>query len=133
MPDEQIAALERQHAHLRSQFASIGEMRSGSLTERFRPCGKPWCHCAKPGDPGHGPVLSLTRKQAGKTITRIIPAHAGSETQARLAEYRRFRQLSKLFIEVNDALSEARLATDSAAKKTADRGARQVAGGRSDT
>ena len=74
MPDEQIAALERQHAHLRSQFASIGEMRSGSLTERFRPCGKPWCHCAKPGDPGHGPVLSLTRKQAGKTVTRIIPA-----------------------------------------------------------
>ena len=117
MPDEQIAALERQHAHLRSQFASIGEMRAGSLTERFRPCGKPRCHCAKPGDPGHGPVLSLTRKQAGKTITRIIPAHAGSETQARLAEYRRFRQLSKLFIEVNDALSEARLATDSAAKK----------------
>ena len=117
MPDEQIAALERQHAHLRSQFASIGEMRSGSLTERFRPCGKPWCHCAKPGDPGHGPVLSLTRKQAGKTVTRIIPAQAGPETQARPAEYRRFRQLSKLFIEVNDALSEARLATGSAAKK----------------
>ena len=118
MPDEQIAALERQHAHLRSQFASIGEMRSGSLTERFRPCGKPRCHCAKPGDPGHGPVLSLTRKQAGKTVTRIIPAHAGSETQARLAEYRRFRQLSKMFIKVNDALSEARLATGSAAKKS---------------
>ena len=114
MPDEQTAALERQHAHLRSQFASIGEMRSGSLTERFRPCGKAGCHCAKPGDPGHGPVLSLTRKQAGKTVTRIIPAHAGSETQARLAEYRRFRQLSKMFIEVNDALSEARLATGSA-------------------
>ena len=86
MPDEQIAALERQHAHLRSQFASIGEMRSGSLTERFRPCGKAWCHCAKPGDPGHGPVLSLTRKRAGKTVTRIIPAQAGPETQARLAE-----------------------------------------------
>ena len=117
MPDEQIAALERQHAHLRSQFASIGEMRSGSLTEPFRPCGKPRCHCAKTGDPGHGPVLSRTRKQAGKTVTRIIPAHAGSETQARLAEYRRFRQLSKMFIEVNDALNEARLATSSAGRK----------------
>ena len=77
MPDEQIAALERQHAHLRSEFASLGEMRSGSLTERFRPCGKAGCHCAKPGDRGHGPVLSLTRKRAGKTVTRIIPAQAG--------------------------------------------------------
>ena len=51
MPDEQIAALERQHAHLRSQFASIGEMRSGSLTERFRPCGKPRCHGRIPDFP----------------------------------------------------------------------------------
>ena len=111
MPDEQIVALERQRAHLRTQLASIGEMRFGSLTERFRPCGKAGCHCAKPGvPPGTGPVLSLTRKQAGKTVTRIIPAEAGPETQARLAECRRFRQLSKMFIVVNDALSEARLA-----------------------
>ena len=117
MPDEQIAALERQHAHLRSQFASIGEMRSGSLTERFRPCGKAWCHCAKPGDPGHGPVLSLTRKRAGKTVTRIIPAQAGPETQARLAEYRRFRQLSKMFIEVNDALSRGTFGDRQCSKK----------------
>ena len=131
MLEEQIAALERRLALLRTQLASIGEMRSGSLTERFRRCGKPWCNCAEPDDPGHGPVLSLTRKQAGKTVTRIIPAQAGPETQARVAEYRRFRELSKAFIEVNDALSEARLATGSAAKKTADRGDRQVAGGRS--
>ena len=90
LPDEQLAALERRRADLRSQFASIGEMRSGTLTKRFRRCGKSGCHCAKPGDRGHGPVLSLTRKQAGKTVTRIIPSHAAAATQARVAEYRRF-------------------------------------------
>ena len=94
MPDEQIAALERQHAHLRSQFASIGEMRSGSLTERFRPCGKPRCHCAKPGDPGHGPVLSLTRKQAGNGHThhpgprRVGDAGAAREGAPEVVESR---------------------------------------------
>lgn len=114
LPDAQLAALERRRADLRSQFASIGEMRSGTLTERFRRCGKSGCHCAKPGDRGHGPVLSLTRKQAGKTVTRIIPSHAAAAIQARVAEYQRFRQLSKAFVEVNDALSEARLAAERA-------------------
>ena len=101
MPDEQIAALERRRAHLHSQFASIGEMRSGSLTQRFRRCGKAGCHCAKSGARGHGPVLSLTRKRAGKTVTRVIPAQAAPETQTRVAEYHRFRQLSKAFVAVN--------------------------------
>ena len=30
-------------------------------------------------------------KQAGKTVTRIIPSHAAAATQAQVAEYRRFR------------------------------------------
>ena len=126
MPSEPIATLERRHAELRGQFASVGEMRSGSLIERFRRCGKPWCHCAKPGDRGHGPVLSLTRKQAGKTVTRIIPAQAAAQMRAQVTEYQRFRQLSKAFVEVSDALSEARLHAGrpqpaSAAKKGASR------------
>ena len=109
MPDEQIAALERRQAHLRGQLALIGEMRSGSLTERCRRCGKAQCRCARVGDSGRGPVLSLTRKRSGKTATRIIPAHAAAEIRAEVAEYRRFRRLSKELIEVSDALSEARL------------------------
>ena len=98
---------------LRARGAASGVRGLGirQESEGIRSGVKAGCHCAKPGDSGHGPVLSLTRKQAGKTVTRIIPAQAGPETQSRFAEYRRFRQLSKMFIEVNDALSEARLAT----------------------
>ena len=126
MTPESIATLERRQAALRSQFAAIGEMRSGSLTERFRRCGRPWCHCAKPDAVGHGPVLSLTRKRAGKTVTRVIPAQAAAQTRAQVAEYQRFRQLSKAFVDVSDALSEARLTaqrgeTAEAAKKGASR------------
>ena len=109
MPDAQISALERRRAHLLDQIASVGEMRAGSLTARFRRCGTKGCHCAQPGDPGHGPVLSLTRQQNGKTVTRIIPAHAEAETRARIAEHRRFRRLSKELVEVSTALCEARL------------------------
>ena len=109
MPEESIAALEQRRAHLCQQLASIGEMRSGSLMARCRRCGKTGCGCAPPGKAQRGPVLSLTRKESGKTVTRIIPARAAEQAWAEAAEYRRFRRLSQELIEASDALSEARM------------------------
>ena len=110
LSETRIRTLERRRAQVLSEVASVGEMRAGSLTARFRRCGKANCRCARPDDPGHGPVLSLTRNENGKTVTRIIPAHAEADTRARIAEYRRFRRLSKELVAVSTALSEARLA-----------------------
>ena len=107
MPDEPIAALEQRSAHLCWQLVSIGEMRSGSLMARCRRCGKTGCGCAPPGKAQWGPVLSLTCKESGKTVTRIIPAQAAEQAWAEAAEYRRFRRLSQELIEASDALSEA--------------------------
>ena len=92
-------------AELVGQLASVGQMRPGSLTLVRR-----WVHCAKPGDPGHGPELSLTRKRNGKTVTRLIRPDAEAQTRAQIAECRRFRQLSQALLEVSSALCEARLA-----------------------
>ena len=99
MPDESIAALEQRRARLCQQLASIGEMRSGSLMARCRRCGKTGCGCAPPGEAPRDPVLSLTRKQSGKTVTRIIPAQAAAQARAEAAGYRRFRRLSQELIE----------------------------------
>ena len=126
LSETQISTLERRRAQVLREIASVGEMRAGSLTARFRRCGKAGCHCARPDDPGHGPVLSLTRHENGRTVTRIIPAHAEADTRARIAEHRRFRRLSKELVAVSTALSEARLAagseqTSGAVKKGASR------------
>lgn len=72
LSETQISTLERRRAQVLSEIASVGEMRAGSLTARFRRCGKAGCHCARPDDPGHGPVLLLTRHENGRTVTRII-------------------------------------------------------------
>ena len=125
-----IEDLERQRDRLRSQFAELGDLRPGSLVARYRKRGSTGCHCAQEGDPGHGPSWSLTRAVKGKTRTRVIPAHAAGHTQALVAEYQRFRQLSKEFVEVSDALSEARL-TAGVEAKTSVLGDRDIAGGRS--
>jgi len=108
--DPRIAELEARSQHLRKQLARIGDLRPGSLLGRYRKCGKPGCHCARPGAKGHGPSWSLTRRVRGKTITKVIPAGPAVErTQEQIAECRRFRRLTQEMIEVSEQLCDAAL------------------------
>ena len=96
----------------RSQAANIP--RSGTVSGKkcqlgFRKCGKPGCHCAAEGAPGHGPGWVISRHVDGKTANRGIPADAVEETQALVDEHRRFRRLVKDLTEANEALCQARL------------------------
>ena len=105
-----LTALQQQRDELRGQLSQIGEMRPGSLVARFRKCGKPTCHCAKKGAPGHGPCHSLTWPVAGKTVTRIIPAGAALEqTRQHLEEYHRFRQLVQQLLSVSEQICDWQL------------------------
>jgi Family of unknown function (DUF6788) len=96
--------------HLRSQLSAIGDMRPGSLTERYRKCGKPSCHCARKGSAGHGPSYSVTHPVKGKTVTRIIPAGPSVElTRHQIAEYQRFRALVRELVVVSEQLCDLQL------------------------
>ena len=109
MQKETVQQLEQRAAELKSELATVGDMRPGSLVERYRRCGKPGCRCAKPGDPGHGPSLSLTHAVSGKTETKIIPPGAVEETQEQIATYRRFRNQVHALVETSEKLCDARL------------------------
>ena len=104
-----VVDLTRRRDQLKRQLAEIGDMRPGSLTGRYRKCGKPTCHCAQPGAQGHGPSWSLTRHVGGKTVTKIIPAGALERTREQLEEYQRFRTLSRELVEVSVQLCDAQL------------------------
>ena len=101
--------LRRRRDDIQRQLAEIGDFRPGSLRAFFRKCGKPGCHCAAEGAPGHGPGWVISRRVGGKTANRGIPADAVEETQALVAEHRRFRRLVKDLTEANEALCQARL------------------------
>ncbi|MBZ5625573.1 MAG: hypothetical protein LAQ69_43785, partial [Acidobacteriia bacterium] len=73
---QSLEDLQRERSRLQDALAQVDDLRPGSLVERFRKCGKPTCHCAKPGSTGHGPSHSLTREVDGKTVTKIIPPSA---------------------------------------------------------
>ena len=49
----QLEILQIKRDQLKARLVEIGDMRPGSLVERFRKCGKPTCHCAEKDAPGH--------------------------------------------------------------------------------
>ena len=102
-----LSELEAQREHLKQQLSGLGDLRPGSLVERYRKCGKPNCHCAQPGEPGHGPCWSLTHDVKGKTATRIIPEAFVPQTREQIAEHRRLRDLTHDLVDVNEKICEA--------------------------
>lgn len=115
-----VLELERRRAALRAQLAQVGDLRPGSLVARYRKCGKGNCRCAAAGAAGHGPSWSLTRAVGGTTVTTVLPAGPAVEaTRQHLAEYQRFRALTRAFVEVSAQLCTARLAAAEAAAEPA--------------
>jgi len=117
MSTSTIEELSKRQAELRAALAQIGDLRPGSLVERYRACGKPTCHCAVAGSRGHGPTWSLTHAVKGKTVTKVIPADAVDRTREQIGEYKRFRSLVREFVEVSERLCDLRLAGEKAARK----------------
>src|SRR5713226_10679291 len=103
-----LKALRDKRASITARLTQIDDLRRGSLSARFRKCGKPNCHCAQKDSPGHGPSYSLTHASGGKTITQVIPqGPAVDRTRAQIAEYRRFRKLVQELIAVSEQLCNA--------------------------
>ena len=106
---QSLSELEQQRSLLAAQLTQLGDLRPGSVTGVIRRCGKPTSHCAQPDDPGHGPTLRLTYKVQGKTITEILPTPASvRKAEREIAEFRRFQELSRSFLEVNEKICRLR-------------------------
>jgi hypothetical protein len=101
--------LEKQRAGLLKEIGSVGDFRRGSITATSGKCGKPSCHCAKPGSAGHGPNFRLTRKVQGKTVTETFPSPAAlRKAQREVAEFHRFQDLCEQVAVVSEQLCSAR-------------------------
>lgn len=105
---DHIDRLIRRRDRARQRFATLGDLRPGTLNEYYRKCGKPGCHCAEDGDPGHGPGYVLNRSVGGKRSTVRIRPDEVDETRDLLREFRRFREIAEEFLEASEALAEAR-------------------------
>ena len=105
-----LEELQDRDRELKARLTQLGEMRPGSLVERFRKCGKPNCHCARRGDRGHGPMWMVTHAVKGKTVSKAIPSGPAVEaTRSQIAEYQRFRGLARELVVTNEQICDARL------------------------
>jgi hypothetical protein len=104
-----LPALEKDRSEVLRRISDLGDLRPGSIVEVMGRCSKPNCHCAQPGDPGHGPHFRLTRKVKGKTVAATLASPAAlRKAQREVAEFRKFQQLSAELVEVNEAICQQR-------------------------
>lgn len=106
---ESLAALELQRQDLLHQFEGLGDLRRGSITGTGGRCGTAGCHCHRSGDPGHDAHSRLTYKRQGKTVTeRLSSPSAERKAEREIAEFRRYQELSRAFLEVNEKICRLR-------------------------
>ena len=96
---------------------TLGDMRRGTLLERYIPCGKKGCHCTQPGSQGHGPKFSLTSKIEGKTKTEYIPDDQVERVREQLATHQRFITLCRELVEINEEICRLRIEEKADASK----------------
>jgi len=74
---EQLRRCRTEYAQLKARLRAVGFICEGSLVERWMPCGKPNCACARSRAHWHGPYFQLSWKEQGKTVSRrLAPEHA---------------------------------------------------------
>jgi hypothetical protein len=106
---ETLQSLEKSRADILRQMAGLGDFRAGSITSTQGRCGKSNCCCREPDHPGHGPHLRLTYKVEKKTISESLPdAATARKAEHEVAEFRKFQQLSRQFVEVNAQICRLR-------------------------
>jgi hypothetical protein len=76
-----VTALRKRRRKLAREVPSIEQVMRGTLSEAYKRCGRPNCHCAD--GPGHGPKHYLSVSQAGGWPHRdyIRNADVGRVTQ----------------------------------------------------
>lgn len=89
-----------------AQFATIGDMRPGTLQVTYSKCGKPNCRCAHDETAKHGPHYMVSRSLEGRMKhTRLRPEEVEA-AQEQLDEYERFQAISAEFIHASEEVAE---------------------------
>jgi hypothetical protein len=106
---EPLAALQQKRTSVLRQISELGDFRPGSITGTGGRCGNRNCHCHHPDDPGHAPHARLTYKLNGKSVTESFPTPAAQrKAEAEIETFRRYQELSRSFIVVNEQICRAR-------------------------
>ena len=102
--------LKERYENLLEKLQQIGEFRRGSLNMIYRKCGKSRCVCNQPEHPGHGPQITLTYKEKGKTIIRNLSSVAAMElVREQIGNHDLFTKWCQEWRKLNEEISDRNL------------------------
>jgi hypothetical protein len=109
MQKKSSPALRKRRQILLGKLPPLAGILRGSLIERYKPCGKPGCKCAK--GRGHGPkyYLSVSFPNVRPQMD-YVPQGRLAETKKFLAHYQRAREILEQICEINRELLRRRKA-----------------------
>lgn len=73
--------MNRNISDIKHKISAKSYILNGTLTKRYKQCGKETCRCSEDSQYWHGPYWIWTRKENGKTITRTL-----NKTQATMVK-----------------------------------------------
>lgn len=116
-----LSNLQMQKEKILRQISELNDFRQGSLSPRYRKCGKPYCHCAQEGSQGHGPLWMTTRSVRGKTISKAIPEEQVDITFKQIDAFHQFQNLVHEYVETNIKICDTHLEEGKAASREAEK------------
>src|SRR6516165_7553070 len=97
------SALRKRRQRLLGQLPPLDRLLRGSLIERYKPCGKPGCKCAR--GRGHGPKYYLSLSRYGQRPQMdYIPQAYYRQTVEYVTHYQRLRQIVDEICAINREL-----------------------------
>jgi hypothetical protein len=100
--------VQRRIAQLQQQLLALGPLHPGSISEQYNICGTPGCRCKDPKEPHkHGPYYQLSFTWRGKSSTRFVRPEQVEEMRAKVANYKRLRELVNEWVELAVELERA--------------------------
>ena len=110
---ESLESLEQRRTRLYREMADLGDFRRGTISVNYRKCGRPNCVCAQANHSGHGPQYLWNSTVGGKSVAENLRLGPELEKASReTGSYRRFLELSKELVEVNEKICQLRPARE---------------------
>jgi hypothetical protein len=91
--DELADTLGKELERIRTELSTIGPVLPGGIVDRWTRCGKSPCRCKADPPQLHGPYPQWTRKDRGKTTTRLLSPEQIERYRPLLEEARKLHQL----------------------------------------
>lgn len=96
---------ERARERLLARLPDLGKVLRGTVVQRYRRCGRADCHCAQPGERGHGPAYYLmVTVGRGQTVQIYVPREHKREAEAWVRNFQRARETLEEISAVNRKL-----------------------------